>query len=211
MNKLVVEKKLSITSDRPLPLAGERPMSPEDSSTMRGSWTTLRSRGSCVPWELPHGGEGQFLEPRALMPAGRLSAAACAACAFEETRPGAGRSVCCQKGRPGNRGRPCRHPAGRCQPSASYREAGGPALAAAQCLVSVRDRRQLPGSSSASLDGGTASGAPGTSAGHAVAPGAPAGQPPQGCSQRRGPGRGPQNRATVTRFLCFSDHGFARL
>lgn len=94
MNKLVVEKKLSITSDRPL--AGERPMSPEDSSTMRGSWTTLRSLGSCVPWKLPHGGEGQFLEPRALMSAGCLSTAARAAFAFEEeTRPGASRSVCC--------------------------------------------------------------------------------------------------------------------
>lgn len=70
---------------------------------------------------------------------------------------------------------------------------------------------QLPGCPSASLDHDAASGAPGISAGHAVAPGAAAGQPPRGCSQRRGPRRGPRNQqhSWSLCFLCFSDHGFA--
>ena len=82
-----------------------------------------------------------------------MSAAARAACAFEgERRPRASRSFRCWKGGAWNRGRPrrysspcdCRRQAGCCQPSASYREAGRPALAAARCLVSVRDRRAAP-------------------------------------------------------------------
>nr|CAI9701514.1 unnamed protein product [Rangifer tarandus platyrhynchus] len=67
---------------------------------------------------------------------------------------------------------------------------------------------QLPSSSSASSDHRAASGAPGISAGHAVAPGAVAGQPPRSCSQRRGPRQGPRNQQQ-SRSLCFSDHGFA--
>lgn len=143
-----------------------------------------------VSLKFPHGGQGQFLEPRALMSAVPFHCCACVVPSRRRTDPGEQECLPLEgwtwEQRPGPAGARC----GLRQPSASYREAGkGPPSPRLNAWF-----RQTGGSSLLFLcqpGRRHRQWGPGTSA-DTVAPGATAGQPPQGCSQRRGPGQGPE-------------------
>lgn len=94
LNKLVAEKKLSITSDRPLAGAAHEPGGQQH---QEGVVDNLKVPWVLCPLEVPPRRQGQFLEPRALMSAGCLSTAARGAPVPSRRRrdPGRSRSVCC--------------------------------------------------------------------------------------------------------------------